>query len=67
MNGPASLLSLIIPGAGQMFYGHVFRGLLWLVLVCVGYLALVVPGLILHLACILCAAGIRPPSPRRYR
>ena len=59
MNGPAALLSFLIPGAGQLFYGHVFRGLLWFACVVCGYAAFIVPGVVLHLFCILMAAGIR--------
>lgn len=54
--GLAAVLSLVIPGAGQMYRGHVIRGLIWLVVVCIGYMAFVIPGLVLHLACILLAA-----------
>jgi hypothetical protein len=50
--GIAALLSLIIPGAGQMYKGQVLNGLVWLIVVVVGYAALVVPGVLLHLCCI---------------
>lgn len=55
--GIAAILSLVIPGAGQMYNGHVGRGLLWLGAVVVGYFAFVVPGLFLHILCIILAAG----------
>lgn len=58
--GVAALLSFIIPGAGQMYKGQVASGLLWLLFVLVGYAAFVVPGLILHLACIFGAASGDP-------
>src|SRR5262249_44930195 len=51
--GMAALLSLLIPGAGQIYKGHVKRGILWLVCVVVGYKLRVLPGLLLHLLCIL--------------
>lgn len=54
--GVAAVLSLVIPGAGQMYKGQVFNGLLWLVFVIVGYLVFVIPGLILHLCCIIGAS-----------
>src|SRR5438045_3525783 len=50
--GVAAVLSLIIPGGGQMYCGHVGGGLVWLVVVAIGYVMLIVPGIILHLACI---------------
>jgi hypothetical protein len=56
-NGVAALLSLIIPGAGQMYKDKVGQGLLWLFCVVIGYGMLVLPGLILHLFCILSAAS----------
>jgi TM2 domain-containing membrane protein YozV len=58
----AAVLSLVIPGAGQMYKGQVFNGLLWLVVVAIGYFMLIVPGLILHLLCILGAASGKPKS-----
>lgn len=54
--GLAALLSLVIPGAGQMYRGKVGAGLLWLVCVPLGYV-LIVPGLILHVICIFNAAS----------
>ena len=59
--GVAAVLSLVIPGAGQMYQGHVLGGLIWLFVVVVGYMLLVVPGLLLHLCCILAAASAKPP------
>lgn len=67
--GIAAILSLVIPGAGQMYNGHVGRGLAWLFAVVFGYVAFVLPGVVLHLACVLMAAdGANPtaddqPSP----
>ena len=54
--GIAALLSLIIPGAGQIYKGQIVTGLILLVLVTVGY-CLIIPGMVLHLCCILEAAG----------
>jgi hypothetical protein len=54
--GVAAVLSLVIPGAGQMYKGQIFNGLLWLVLVVLGYVFFVVPGIILHLFCIIGAS-----------
>lgn len=53
--GLATVLSLVIPGVGQMYKGNILIGLLWLVIVPVGYLFLIIPGLILHLICIVLA------------
>jgi hypothetical protein len=49
----AAVLSFFIPGLGHMLNGRIFQGLLFLVLVPVGYLLSIplflVPGLLLHL------------------
>lgn len=58
--GIAAVLSLVIPGAGQMYKGQIFNGLLWLIFVALGYFALVIPGLVLHLFCIIGAASGDP-------
>ena len=55
--GVAAVLSFFFPGVGQMYKGQVFNGLAWLVLVLVGYAFFVVPGLVLHLCCVIGAAG----------
>lgn len=54
--GVAMVLSFIIPGLGQMYKGQLFNGLLWLIVVLIGYAALVIPGIVLHVLCILGAA-----------
>lgn len=50
--GIAAVLSLVIPGAGQMYKGQVSAGIWWLIGVAAGYSAFIVPGVILHIACI---------------
>jgi len=71
--GVAALLSLIIPGAGQIYKEQIGRGLLFLAFVVIGYVAFVVPGLIIHILVIIDAARGNPygqsvagqkPSPR---
>jgi len=58
--GIAALLSLVLPGAGQMYKGQVGNGIAWLVFVLIGYILFVLPGLILHLLCIFGAASGDP-------
>lgn len=58
--GMAAVLSLVIPGAGQMYKGQVWNGIVWLIFVVIGYAAFVVPGLFLHLFCIIVAASGDP-------
>ena len=55
-NGIAAVLSFIIPGVGQMYKGYAISGLFWLLITIVGYAFFVIPGIILHVICILGAA-----------
>jgi len=52
----AAVLSLVVPGAGQLYTGNVLSAILWFVLVGAGY-TLVLPGIFLHLFCIATAAS----------
>jgi TM2 domain-containing membrane protein YozV len=53
----AAVLSLIVPGAGHLYAGRPLAAVLWFVLVSVGYLLLIVPGVLLHILCIASAAS----------
>lgn len=52
----AAVFSLFIPGAGQLYTGRFVAALLWFLVVSAGY-ALIIPGLILHLFCVVSAAA----------
>lgn len=54
--GLAALLSLFVPGAGQLYTGRFASALLWFLLVSAGYF-FILPGLFLHLFCIASAAS----------
>jgi TM2 domain-containing membrane protein YozV len=54
--GLAAVFSLFIPGASQLYTGRIVAALLWFLVVTAGY-ALILPGLILHLFCIVSAAS----------
>jgi TM2 domain-containing membrane protein YozV len=56
----AALLSLLIPGAGQIYKGRTWMGLLWLVLTVGGYLTVLIPGMFLHFLCVFQAYGMQP-------
>jgi TM2 domain-containing membrane protein YozV len=56
----AAILSLLIPGAGQIYKGKTWIGLLWLVFTVMGYLTVLVPGMFLHFLCIFQAYGMQP-------
>ncbi|HLL24291.1 MAG TPA: hypothetical protein VK427_19305 [Kofleriaceae bacterium] len=52
----AGLLSVWIPGAGHLYAGRIVSALLWFLAVGAGYV-LILPGLVLHLFCIVSAAS----------
>jgi TM2 domain-containing membrane protein YozV len=52
----AALLSFFLPGVGQMYKGEVGLGVGFLLGTIAGYIACVVPGLILHVFSIINAA-----------
>ena len=62
----AAVLSVWIPGAGHLYAGRFVAALLWFLVVGAGY-ALILPGLILHLFCIVSAASAarRVSAPER--
>jgi hypothetical protein len=53
--GIAMVLSVVWPGLGQVYRGKLFRGLAWMLVVPLGYICFVIPGLLLHLLCIILA------------
>ena len=62
--GVAALLSLFLPGAGQMYKGTVGVGFAWLIGTIIAYTFLVVPGVILHVICIVNAATESVARPK---
>jgi hypothetical protein len=64
--GLAAALSLVVPGAGQMYKGQVRGGLLWLGAVVVGYMTFIVPGLVLHAICVYSATQGDPMRAGRW-
>jgi len=53
----AATLSLLVPGAGQLYAGRPLSAVAWFLVVTFGYLLLIVPGLVLHILCIASAAA----------
>ena len=58
--GVAAVLSLFIPGVGQMYKGRVLEGILWLLFTPIGYVLFIIPGLIMHIICIITASQGNP-------
>ncbi len=53
----AAVLSLIVPGAGHLYAGRPLSAVIWFMAVTLGYLLLIVPGVVLHILCIASAAS----------
>lgn len=49
----AGLLSFLLPGLGQLYKGQWINGIVWFVLTVAGYISFVVPGIVLHVLCII--------------
>jgi TM2 domain-containing membrane protein YozV len=58
--GIAAVLSLLVPGLGQLYKTQILNGIVWFLVVITGYFLLVIPGLVLHLFCIIGAASGDP-------
>jgi TM2 domain-containing membrane protein YozV len=58
--GLAAFLSFFLPGLGQLYKGQILNGIVWFFVVAVGYMALILPGLLLHLFCIIGVASGNP-------
>jgi TM2 domain-containing membrane protein YozV len=58
--GLAAVLSFFVPGLGQLYKGQILNGIAWFFMVGLGYVALILPGLVLHLLCIIGAASGNP-------
>jgi TM2 domain-containing membrane protein YozV len=58
--GLAAVLSFFVPGLGQLYKGQILNGIVWFFMVGLGYVALILPGLLLHLFCIIGAASGDP-------
>lgn len=53
--GIAAVLSVLIPGLGQVYNGRLMSGACWFLAASFGYWAILVPGLLIHAASVWCA------------
>ncbi len=49
----AAILTFLIPGWGHFRRGKIKSGLVWFAVVLIGYFLMVIPGLILHIICMI--------------
>lgn len=54
------ILLLLVPSAGQISKGYILSGAAWFLAVYVGYLCLIVPGIVLHVLCVRSGMTLRP-------
>lgn len=50
--GVAAVLSVVVPGLGQVYSGRLLAGALWFLGTCVAYSAVLLPGFLVHAVCI---------------
>ena len=50
--GIAAVLSVVLPGLGQVYSGRLFAGAMWFLATAVGYSLVLVPGFLIHALCI---------------
>lgn len=58
--GVAMVLSFFIPGLGQLYKGQLLNGFGWFAIVALGYVFLLIPGIVLHFCCVI-GAGMGNP------
>ena len=56
-NALAGLCSFLFPGLGQLVTGRALAALGWFCACFIGYMIMVIPGIILHILCIIDAAN----------
>jgi len=50
--GIAAVLSVLLPGLGQVYCGRLFAGAMWFLATAAGYSLVLVPGFLIHALCI---------------
>jgi TM2 domain-containing membrane protein YozV len=50
--GIAAVLSVLIPGLGQLYAGRLLAGALWFLGTCFAYSAVLLPGFLVHAVCV---------------
>ncbi len=50
--GVSAVLSVLIPGLGQLYSGRLFAGAIWFLATCFFYSPVLLPGFLLHAVCV---------------
>ena len=53
--GIAAVLSVLLPGLGQVYVGNLLTGALWFLFTGFAYWIVLLPGFLAHAACVWCA------------
>jgi len=53
--GIAAVLSVLLPGLGQVYNGSLLSGAIWFLATGLGYAAVLLPGFLIHAASVWCA------------
>jgi TM2 domain-containing membrane protein YozV len=53
--GIAAVLSVLVPGLGQVYCGRLLAGGLWFVATSLAWWMILVPGFLVHAVCVVCA------------
>jgi len=61
--GLAAVLSVIVPGLGQVYSGHLVSGAVWFLATGLAYWAVLLPGFLVHAFCV----GAAYHAARRWR
>lgn len=64
--GIAVLISVFIPGGGNMYCDEIFKGIVYLILTPIGYFCFILPGIILHICSLVSAYNGANRVNRRY-
>jgi hypothetical protein len=62
-NSFAAIMTMMLPGLGQMLKGQIMPGIFWALGVGFGYFSYFWPGLVIHAICILDAALSKGEEP----
>ncbi len=53
--GISAVLSVVLPGLGQIYNGNLVAGAIWFLATSLGYSAVLLPGFLIHAASVWCA------------
>lgn len=59
-NGVSFVLGFLFPGLGHLYKGKLGEGLVWFLVISVGYFFLIIPGIVLHLISLFTLVGHKP-------